>query len=135
MIELITIYVAATGRILRWGEMVNGVPPTLGAGEAYILGHWDAATQYVSGGVVVDRPLIDETLVDGDDYSVAPGETLSFTSVNGTRVLDGDTLQTVTTVGTEPIQITGEIDFEFQVTIEPPFPYQSAKITVKIYAD
>lgn len=134
-IQPVTIYRTSNGEILRWDDIIDGVPPTTVTGEAYINDYWDAETQYISGAAAVDRPYIDETLVDAEVYSIAPGETLSFTSINGTKVVDHDTNQTFTTSGTEPIQVTGSIDIEFDLTIQPPFPYQTARITVIINAD
>lgn len=131
----ITIFETASGQIVDTDEIEAEEEPTLEPGQDYVEGEFDGDTIYLPAGVETDRPVVDETLIDGEVYMINFGETLTFALVAGTEVTDVDSGQTFVSVGSETLQISSEINGEFEFAVTPPFPYQAALFTVIVDAD
>jgi hypothetical protein len=127
-------YYDATGLFTSVVTLPDGATPTPPVGGGYLLGEYDADTQYVSAGAVIDRPIIlaDQEqffiLADGSATVVIPG----LPAGTVVTLWDGSEL---TTAVAETLTIKPYIAGEFEFTLTPPWPYVEASFTVIAYAD
>lgn len=126
---IVTVYANTTGQILRNVD----APPDLaqmqaGAGESLIAGRADDLTQYVNGGIIIDRPTMPGglsapviTTADTAMLAAQEGASVEITGpVNGTATLDADGLEISSDIpGTYTIKVTL-------------FPYLDAEYTLEI---
>lgn len=128
-----TIYDVATGRVIRVGQTgETDFSFKAQSGEATIAGHADAATQYVSGGLIAARPAPDmsalSSVVAGAEVTItgiAEGAVVTATPENGSE-------QTDTVDSSEEMDITFTTAGVYTVKVSEVFPAQSAVIEVEV---
>jgi hypothetical protein len=126
---IVTVYEIETGRIHRIVDAPNGLAQLqAGDGESWVVGKSDDRTQYVSGGLIADRPAMSGAL---DKASITAAETATLTGppaatveivgpVNGSGTLDADGIEIgsdVPGIYTVRVQLWPYLDAEYQLEI------------------
>jgi len=125
-------YITATGEISGSAQYEDDtLPATIDADidpltEDWILGSGDYDEDYITGGVVTERPQI----VDYNEITLqANGVTnLDFVLPTGTKVTYNNA--TVTSTASEHFQVRSVLNGEFVFDFDPPFPYRQLQLTV-----
>jgi hypothetical protein len=126
----ISIWRTATGEITESRTIDPADPPTIDTGYASLAGWYPGDIWYVLAGVATSRPVLvaddAQFVVDADGaphtiVSSMPDDTVVYCAESGLEQ---------TASGVEHLVVQSVLDGEFNFTIEPPFPHQSADIIV-----
>lgn len=119
-----TTYDAATGRILAHYSS----DMTLSFKAPTIAGHYDGASQYVSGGTVTARPAMtltaDKTSITANGTDTA---TITGFPAGSTLVVDGGAAQALGTLTSETFQATSPGTYTL---VFSQFPHLDATLTI-----
>lgn len=130
MISLFTVYDSVTGAIKRTGTAPDSmIAIQAQTGEAVVTGQYDAAAQYLPGGVPTARPAMTSTI----DVTTVPADGVTPITISGAPApCNIDVAGPASYTSSDPdgtIQLTFNLAGTYTVTLSA-FPYLNQEFTI-----